>query len=312
MDKEAQSLHDFLNKLADDGTFTLDRPSRRPVQPPVFLDNPNNSLHTPITFGTIYTLLPLPPDPSAQAPYPNTQHQGNILPPSDSQRFMHNEIIQPSLDDPFSYTPIAPHPSDFDHINNETQPISRLEKDVLLFRLVNGPITESEATIFARANIFEKPSPANIATLFPIFDQTTILRDYASMEQRTINDPNFLSLVQKSYETAFEKERWQRARNDGWTVNEVEHLKLLADQGRYIKSIAASFPHKSIKNVRKRMKDLGLAPVSEYNVWTPEEDTLLLKLFKEHNGCINNIAIPNRTNSAIKCRLSLLRSKGVF
>ena len=96
--------------------------------------------------------------------------------------------------------------------------------------------------------------------------------------------------------------------NEPWTADEAEELRQMAQDGVSREEMSAQLgrtPHA----VKMKLQSLGLyVPKPAARLWTPEDEHLLVKLYREGISFAELANVFGRTEGAILRRLILLRA----
>ena len=96
--------------------------------------------------------------------------------------------------------------------------------------------------------------------------------------------------------------------NEPWTADEAEELRQMAQDGVSREEISAQLG-RTPNAVKMKLQSLGLyVPKPAARLWTPEDEHLLVKLYREGISFAELANIFGRTEGAILRRLILLRA----
>ena len=96
--------------------------------------------------------------------------------------------------------------------------------------------------------------------------------------------------------------------NEPWTADEAEELRQMAQDGVSREEISAQLG-RTPNAVKMKLQSLGLyVPKPAARLWTPEDEHLLVKLYREGISFAELATVFGRTEGAILRRLILLRA----
>ena len=96
--------------------------------------------------------------------------------------------------------------------------------------------------------------------------------------------------------------------NEPWTADEAEELRQMAQDGVSREEMSAQLG-RTPNAVKMKLQSLGLyVPKPAARLWTPEEEHLLVKLYREGISFAELATVFGRTEGAILRRLILLRA----
>ena len=96
--------------------------------------------------------------------------------------------------------------------------------------------------------------------------------------------------------------------NEPWTADEAEELRQMAADGVTRAEMAAQLG-RSPNAIKMKLQSLGLyVPKPAAKPWTPEDEHLLVKLYREGISFAELASVFGRTEGAILRRLILLRA----
>ena len=96
--------------------------------------------------------------------------------------------------------------------------------------------------------------------------------------------------------------------NEPWTADEAEELRQMAQDGVSREEISAQLG-RTPNAVKMKLQSLGLyVPKPAARLWTPEDEHLLVKLYREGISFAELASVLGRTEGAILRRLILLRA----
>ena len=96
--------------------------------------------------------------------------------------------------------------------------------------------------------------------------------------------------------------------NEPWTADEAEELRQMAQDGVSREEMSAQLG-RTPNAVKMKLQSLGLyVPKPAARLWTPEDEHLLVKLYREGISFAELATVFGRTESAILRRLILLRA----
>ena len=96
--------------------------------------------------------------------------------------------------------------------------------------------------------------------------------------------------------------------NEPWTADEAEELRQMAQDGVSREEISAQLG-RTPNAVKMKLQSLGLyVPKPAARLWTPEDEHLLVKLYREGISFAELANVFGRTEGAILRRLILLRA----
>ena len=96
--------------------------------------------------------------------------------------------------------------------------------------------------------------------------------------------------------------------NEPWTADEAEELRQMAADGVARAEMAAQLG-RSPNAIKLKLQSLGLyVPKPASKPWTPEDERLLVKLYREGISFAELASVFGRTEGAILRRLILLRA----
>ena len=96
--------------------------------------------------------------------------------------------------------------------------------------------------------------------------------------------------------------------NEPWTAEEAEELKQMALDGVARTEMSAQLG-RSPNAIKMKLQSLGLyVPKPAARPWTPEDEDLLVKMYREGASFAELAAASGRTERAILSRLILLRA----
>ena len=120
------------------------------------------------------------------------------------------------------------------------------------------------------------------------------------------------SLIMKSFFLSPEQYADLKGRyakfNEPWTADEAEELRQMAADGVARAEMAAQLG-RSPNAIKMKLQSLGLyVPKPAAKPWTPEDEHLLVKLYREGISFAELASVFGRTEGAILRRLILLRA----
>ena len=96
--------------------------------------------------------------------------------------------------------------------------------------------------------------------------------------------------------------------NEPWTADEAEELRQMAQDGVSREEMSAQLG-RTPNAVKMKLQSLGLyVPKPAARLWTPEDEHLLVKLYREGISFAELATVFGRTEGAILRRLILLRA----
>ena len=96
--------------------------------------------------------------------------------------------------------------------------------------------------------------------------------------------------------------------NEPWTADEAEELRQMAQDGVSREEMSAQLG-RTPNAVKMKLRSLGLyVPKPAARLWTPEDEHLLVKLYREGISFAELATVFGRTEGAILRRLILLRA----
>ena len=96
--------------------------------------------------------------------------------------------------------------------------------------------------------------------------------------------------------------------NEPWTADEAEELRQMAQDGVSREEMSAQLG-RTPNAVKMKLQSLGLyVPKPAARLWTPEDEHLLVKLYREGLSFAELATVFGRTEGAILRRLILLRA----
>ena len=96
--------------------------------------------------------------------------------------------------------------------------------------------------------------------------------------------------------------------NEPWTADEAEELRQMAQDGVSCEEMSAQLG-RTPNAVKMKLQSLGLyVPKPAARLWTPEDEHLLVKLYREGISFAELATVFGRTEGAILRRLILLRA----
>jgi hypothetical protein len=96
--------------------------------------------------------------------------------------------------------------------------------------------------------------------------------------------------------------------NEPWTADEAEELRQMAQDGVSREEMSAQLG-RTPNAVKMKLQSLGLyVPKPAARLWTPEDEHLLVKLYREGISFAELASVFGRTEGAILRRLILLRA----
>ena len=96
--------------------------------------------------------------------------------------------------------------------------------------------------------------------------------------------------------------------NEPWTADEAEELRQMAQDGVSREEMSAQLG-RTPNAVKMKLQSLGLyVPKPAARLWTPEDEHLLVKLYREGISFAELATVFDRTEGAILRRLILLRA----
>ena len=96
--------------------------------------------------------------------------------------------------------------------------------------------------------------------------------------------------------------------NEPWTADEAEELRQMAHDGVSREEMSAQLG-RTPNAVKMKLQSLGLyVPKPAARLWTPEDEHLLVKLYREGISFAELASVLGRTEGAILRRLILLRA----